>query len=201
MFLGLQYLPSPYSMAAFTLGGVILSTDYDLLRVLGLDDIYRWIEANEGIHERARRNYAMRKFIRDGPDRITLHVETEGNLRAVVPGDDMYFEGMRFRVCVDEPSTNTDEDLEYHLRIGTATVTRISESSDSRQTLFLSIDTWESTFEDDRERRRIQRSKEGLLRGDIEEEVFAKPLTDDSLNEFTISEWRAIRDWSERVRR
>lgn len=196
MGLALVSLEHPYGVGTFSFGSLVLGSDYKILKIVGLDGCYHWIESRDTIHTEIERNYQAKKFIEEGPDRLDLHPRSEGNLRSMVPATDYVFEGMPFRIYVEAPSTGTTEDLQYHLQVASAELTRLSETSGSGATAFFTITDWNDSFEDDEETERASNIQRRLRQGDDEISPFAKVKVSERVNEFELDEWRAIYDWS-----
>lgn len=204
MWAGLVWLPKPLGSGIFALGGVLLSTDYEVLKTLRLDRQYRWI-TTPGIVTEARQQYKRKTFIERGPGRINLHSQANGDFRgSFSPSSDSVYEGLTFRVYVEAPldestaneETANDGVTHYDLRLGTIEVTRVSES-DQGQTLFFSVIEWSDTFEDETEARLAGEVQERLRRGDNSDEPFAKVVDVGSVNEYDVDEWRSISEWAD----
>ena len=190
-------LSRPYGTGVFSLGVLLLSSDYAILKMIGLERPYDWIEANDTFHERIERNYRAKRYMVEGPSRLELHPQTGGNLRAHVEDEAKYlFEEMPFRVYVEAPSTETDEDLNYHLQLASAELTRLSDRPESGVTAFFTITDWGTEFEDAQERRYAEKARANLEDGESEVEPFGKVQRGKRVNEFELNEWQAIYDWS-----
>lgn len=192
----LVFAPRPYGTGLFSLGVLLLGSDYSVLRMVGLDGCYRWIEGHDTLHERIRRNYRAKKYTEKGPRRLPLRPQRAGNLRAHVDDEEYVFEGMPFRVYVEAPSTETAEELNYHLQLASAELTRLSDSSERGATAFFSITEWEDEFEDERERRYAERARENIEQGTDSFQPFGKVKLGERVNQFELNEWQAIYDWS-----
>ncbi|MFC4406603.1 hypothetical protein [Haloarchaeobius iranensis] len=146
---------------------------------------------------RVKRDYQAKQFIERGPDQIELQVQSDGDFRGTVhQKPDCLYTGLRFRIYVEAPVSESD-DLDYHLRLGTAELTRVSVTGDDSRTVFLTIDEWETRFEDRDEEQFAERARARIL-GDEEGDIspFAKIAEAERINEFGIDEWRAIYDWA-----
>ena len=192
----LVFAPQPYGTGLFSLGSLLLASDYAILQTVGLDSWYRWIEANDTLHERIRRNYRAKKYTEHGPSRLPLRPQGAGNLRAHVDDEEYVFEGMPFRVYVEAPSTETAENLNYHLQLASAELTRLSDSSERGATAFFSVTEWEDEFEDERERKYAKRARRNIKQGTGEFRPFGKLKLGQRVNQFELNEWQAIYDWS-----
>lgn len=190
----------PYGTGLFSLGVLVLASDYTVLRMIGLEGLYRWIEANDTLRERVQRNYHAKKYKEEGPSRLTLRPQTGGDLRAHVDDEEYLFEGMPFRVYVEAPLAETMEDLNYHLQLASAELTRLSDSSEQGITAFFSITEWEDEFEDEREWRYAEEAREELRSGTDSVQPFGKVKVGERVNEFELDEWQAIHDWSKSTR-
>lgn len=202
MWAGLVWLPEPFGSGIFALGGVILSTDYEVLKTLRLDRQYRWI-TTPGIVTEARQQYKRKRFIERGPDKIDLHSQANGDFRgSLSPGSDSVYEGLTFRVYVEAPLGESTADggsdgvTHYDLRLGTIEVTRVSESENG-QTLFFSVTEWNDTFEDTTESQFAAEVKQRLRQGDDSDDPFAKVVDVGSVNEYDVEEWRSISEWAD----
>jgi hypothetical protein len=197
MGFALVSLSRPYGTGLFSLGVLLLSSDYGILKTIGLERPYDWIEANDTFHERIERNYRAKKYRAEGPSRLELHPQTGRDLRARVEDEAKYlFEEMPFRVYVEAPSTGTDEDLNYHLQLASAELTRLSDHPESGVTAFFTITDWETEFEDEQERRCAEKARENVESGDSDVVPFGKVRIGERVNEFELDEWQAIYDWS-----
>lgn len=193
----LVFVVQPYGTGLFSLGVLLLSSDYVILEMVGLEGLYRWIEANDTLHERIERNYRAKKYMIEGPSRLTLYPQVSGNLRAHVDDEAKYlFEEMPFRVYVEAPSTGTEEDLNYHLQLASAELTRLSDRSGTGVTAFFTITDWEKEFEDEQEREYAKEARRRLENGDNDIDPFGKVKVGERVNEFELDEWQAIYDWS-----
>jgi hypothetical protein len=193
----LLFAPRPYGAGLFSLGVLVLASDYAILTMLSLDRQYRWIQARDALTERVERDYRAKVFIERGPDKIELHPQTSGDFRAVVDeASDNLYQGMLFRVYVKAP-LDTSDDLSYDLRLGTAEITRVSDTDDESVTAFLTIREWEQTFEDSDEQELAAAAKREIQSpGECSYSPFAKIAERDRINEFETEEWRAIYDWA-----
>lgn len=189
-------LGRPFGFGIFSLGVLVLGSDYELFTMVGFDSVRDWIEAGDTIHERIERNYQAKKFIEDGPDHLDLHPQTDGDLKAYVPDGEHLFEGMPFRVYVEAPSPASAENLEYHLQIASATVTRVSDTSGREAVVFLTVTEWVENFEDEAENQIGEFLQNELKRGNSDVPAFAKVKISERVDEFELEEWRAIYDWS-----
>lgn len=189
-------LGRPFGFGIFSLGVLLLGSDYELLAMVGLDSMYEWVESRDTLHKRIERNYRAKKFLEEGPDRLDVHPQTGGDFRAHVPDGEYVFEGMPFRVYVEAPSPGTVETLEYHLQIASAKVTRISDTSGRAVVVFLTVTEWVDRFEDDVEKRIGQSVQHELELGDGDVRPFAKVKLSERADEFDLEEWRIIYEWS-----
>lgn len=198
----LVFVNQPYGTGLFSLGVLLLASDYAILRMAGLKEVYRWVEASDTVHERVKRNYRAKRYREKGPDRLAFRPQTEGNLRAHIEGEAEYlFEGMPFRVYVEAPSTGTTEDLNYHLQLASANLTRLSDGPDRGATAFFTITDWEDEFEDETEREYAQAARAEIERGSDDVLPFGKVKVGERVNEFDLDEWRAIYDWAKEEER
>lgn len=189
-------LGRPSGFGIFSLGVLVLGSDYELLAMAGLNSIYHWIESNDTLHEKIERNYRAKKFLVEGPDKLELYPHTGENFRAHVPDGEHLFEGMPFRVYVEAPSPGTVETLQYHLQIASAKVTRISETSDRAAAVFLTATEWVERFEDEAEKQIGESVQNELKRGNSDVRPFAKVKISERIDEFELEEWRVIYEWS-----
>lgn len=193
----LTLVEQPYGTGLFSLGVLLLGSDYTILKMVGLNRLYRVIEANDTFHKRIRRNYRAKKYKVEGPPRLSFQAQTGGDLRANVDDEAEYlFEEMPFRVYVEAPSTDTEEDLNYHLQLASAELTRLSERTERGATAFFTITEWEREFEDEQEQRYAEVAREKVRNGADDVEPFGKVKIGGRVNEFELDEWQAIYDWS-----
>lgn len=210
MGLCLVSLSRPYNVAGFSAGVTVLSTDYKLLRRIGLEPVYRAI-MTPNLAGRARDLYKRKQFIEQGSDRIELTFEGEGNFRAqVLQGTEYVYTGLRFRLYIEAPirgnAIGKDVDT-YHLRLGTVEVTDVSETTGDREgvVVFLSVRNWYIDSQDKRRDNLAQKAREhfsGENTGTTEsaketelESPFAKVEDRGQINEFSVDQWRAISRW------
>jgi len=193
----LVLLKQPYGAGVFSLGVLVLASDYAILKMLSLNGAYRWIQAKNALIERVERDYRAKVFIERGPDKIELHPQTSGNFRAVVDeASENLYPGMLFRIYIKAPLDNPDG-LFYDLRLGTAEITRVSDTNDGSVTAFLTIREWETQFEDSDERKLATEAKHEIRSpGSCSFSPFAKIAEKDRINKFDAEEWRAIYDWA-----
>ncbi|WP_129112697.1 hypothetical protein [Halegenticoccus tardaugens] len=200
MWFALVFIPQPYGTGVFSLGVLTLGSEYKVLKLVSLDGQYKWIQSRDTLYKRIERNYRAKKFIQEGPVKIDLHPQTGGDFRARVVGNsECLFSGMLFRVYVEAPLHDPDEDLHYHLRLGSAELTRLSETSDGTVSVFFTIKDWETEFEDESEKRFAEDAQRRLREGSDEPQAFAKSVSADRVNEFELDEWKAIYDWSKEL--
>jgi len=175
----------------------MLASDYKILQMLSLDAQYRWVQSRSGLKDRVERDYRAKVFIERGPKKIELQSQADGNFRAVINHEtECLYPGLRFRIYVEAPLDDS-EGLHYHLRLGTGEVTRVSETNDGSVTAFVTIESWETEFEDEDEAQFAAEAKRAIqTAGDSSFEPFAKIAEKDRINEFDIDEWRAIYDWT-----
>jgi hypothetical protein len=206
----LSSLPRPYNVATFTVGITIISGDYKLFQKLGLDRLYQAITV-PNITSRAENQYKRKQFAEHGPNRIELTPEGGGNFRArVSEGTEQVYSGLDLLLYVEAPivEQGVEGDVDtYDLRLGTVEVTGVSEISGNTDgvTIFLSVSQWKSEFEDQRQ---------GQLAGDVHAQFgsgdnaktsptgersdktpFAKVNPKARINDFSLSQWRAISRW------
>jgi len=199
MWVCLTVLSRPYDMAVFSLGTVLLSTDYKLLRTVRLDPVYQFVTAPDTIRT-VQHQYERKRFDERGPDKIPLDPKGNGDFRGVVAQRvESVHEGLRFRVNV-----KTEIDMEtppgikkYHLRLGTVRVTNVSETDDADGgvVVFFSISEWRQENEDSSEREVLKEVRENLKQGKCSRELFAKVDDTGPINRFTLDQWRAIFQW------
>jgi hypothetical protein len=195
MWAALVNVPSPYNRGLFVLGGIVLSTDYGVLRTINLEGLYRWIDT-PGLASEAEQQYRRKQFIERGPEEIELKSEANGDFRGqITQATDSIYGGLTFWLCVREPYDG-GENLKYHLRLGVVKVTDISEST-SGKLLSFSIVNWREGFESRGEMERADEIKARLEEGDTSDELFAKVVNVSGVNEFDTNEWRAIADWAD----
>lgn len=197
MAASLIFIPQPFGIGGFSLGVLVLGSDYKIVQMLSMERPYRWIQSEDSIKKEVMRDYRTKVFIDRGPSEIELQLQSEGNFRATIEQHtECIFPGLIFRIYVEAP-LDEDRDLQYHLRLGTAEVTRVSEMRESSVTVFFTVIEWETSFEDNEERlfakdaiSKIQNKNEGDL------QAFAKIAETERVNEFGVEEWRAIYDWA-----
>lgn len=192
----LVFVNQPYGTGLFSLGVLLLASDYTIIQMAGLTRLYRWIEANDTLHERIKRNHRAKKYKIEGPNRLTLRPQTGRDLRAHVDDEKHVFEGMPFRVYVEAPSTQTAENLNYDLQLASAKLTRLSDSSEQGVTAFFSITEWEDEFEDEQEQQYAESTRKEIQQGSDDPQPFGKVKVGERVNEFELDEWQAIFDWS-----
>jgi len=211
MGLCLVCLSRPYNVAGFSAGVTVLSTDYKILRRIGLEPIYQAI-ARPNLAGRARDLYKRKQFIENGEDKIRLTPHEDGNFRGTVSeGTEYVREGLEFLLYVEAPigGNHAPSAVDtYDLRLGSIEVTDVSKTSGDRDvvTVFCSVSEWEYDFEDRKERQLANEVRERFSRvqgsGDDENEgsgmaPFAKMDQREQVNDFTLDEWRAISQWVE----
>jgi len=198
MGLALIYLPSPYGMGTFSIGVLLLSTEYKVLKLISLDQVYDWIITNESLHKSVQKDYELKKFITRGPEKIEIDSITEGNFRAVVTQtSECLYPGLNFTIYVRAPVQDLDEDLCYDLRLGSAKITRVSKIDNNRRSVFFAVEEWIDEFEDEFEQEFAEDAKDQLIKkGNSEHRPFVKINKKDNINKFSIEEWSAIYEWS-----
>ena len=188
----------------------IISGDYKPLQYLGLSRLYQTITA-PNITSRAENQYRRKQFAEHGPNRIELTPEGGGNFRArVSEGTEQVYSGLDFLLYVEAPiveeGVKGDVDT-YDLRLGTVEVTGVSEISGNTDdvTIFLSVSQWKSEFEDQRQEQLARDVHAQFGSGDDAEASpagersdktpFAKVNPKARINDFSLSQWRAISRW------
>lgn len=203
MWAALTFAPEPYNTGIFSLGGIVLATDYELLKTFKLTPIYNRIHPKTS-YERAKRLSQAKEFVRNGPDKINLQVRTRDTLRGKVDdGLDCLYEGLEFQIYIKAPYD--PEDLSYDLRIATAEVSRINIGDDESLVIFLEVSDWKYDFEDQTERNLARNARSNIKDAqtanerDSDETIEPFAIIDkpNRANQFSTSEWQAIREWEQ----
>lgn len=189
--------------AVFSLGGVVLSSDYDVVALVS-ERAYEWIERPDHSLERIPINYKAKQYFDEfvddeDPERLALTVVDGTNFRAnFEPRIDCIEAGMQFWICVEAETDVDGSRMSYPLRIGVIRLTRVEEVNETGQTAFFELVKWKTAFEDSQERELAADCRRRLSDvGDVS--VFAKIRTTEELEQFDLDEWETLYEWYHQV--
>lgn len=190
-----QALGSPewLFLTLFTLLGAILGSDYELLKLVGLERLYRWVESEEDLLTIVERNYYAKRFVESEYERIPLTYWCDGRFRATIRSGHPIKTGMRFMVKVDVDSSDPDDDLPVPLRLCSAVVTRVVGTGDRREIRLEAVRWWgRGDATDPREREQYQRNLRRLRDHDDELDPYLVLEESRELERLDLDEWRAL---------
>ncbi len=93
-----------------------------------MDLIAAWFTVRDEAVDAIEMNYCARRLLGTGNGKLDLSQWSERNCRATVTDHgESLAEGLPFWLCVESPA-GADEPLDYHLRLGSVELTRLSET-------------------------------------------------------------------------
>lgn len=185
----------------FLLGAVVTS-DYDVLGVFGLDGIVEWIQNPDDIVSIVERSYHAKQYVESRDERIQLTYWKRGRFRALVDDATHLGTGMRFWVKVDVPSGDVRDGVEVPLHLCSVSLTRLTETN--RQDAFeasFDVVRWRTKRSaiDDHERRQYDEMLPKIWSGSEDIDPYLTIQETDELNELSLREWRCLYEGLERV--
>lgn len=181
-------------LTGFSLLGLVLASDYDLLELVGLERLYHWVEADEDLLTIVERNYYAKRFVESEYERIPLTYWRDGRFRAMIRRNLPVKTGMQFLVKVDVQSSDPNDELPVPLRLCSAVVTRVVEADgDGREIRLEAVRWWgPEDASDRREREQYERNLQRLREHDESLEPYVVLEESQELDRLDLDEWRTL---------
>lgn len=190
----------------FSLGAVVLGSDYRLVDYVVPGNLYErinadhdlatliaaWFTVRDEAVDAIEMNYRARRLLETGNGKLDLSQWGERNCRATVADQgESLAEGLPFWLCVESP-VGEDEALEYHLRLGSVELTRVSETDGDAAIAFFEVTDWLTDFADDPEHQRLQECQDAFRAGSEDIDPFLKVKRSTELRALSLSEWETL---------
>lgn len=185
----------------FLLGAVVTS-DYDVLTVFGLDGVVGWIQNPDDIVSVIERSYHAKQYVEFGDERIQLTYWKRGRFRALVDDATHLRTGMRFWVKVDVSSGDARDDIEVPLHLCSVSLERLTETNrqDAMEASF-DVIRWRTKRSaiDHHERRQYDETLPKIWTGSDDIDPYLTIQETGELNELSLREWRCLYEGLETV--